>query len=185
MKIVSVNIGKRREVLLKGKTIETGIFKAQVNEAIFLDAHHVMGDTIVDRVHHGGINKAVYGYSVKHYSFWQKKYHFVQTNFGLFGENITFDCLDETKIYAGNVYQCGDVIIEATEPRQPCFKLGLVFKNQKVVKEFWNSNKSGVYFKVLQNGNVRAGDEFILVKEAKDNPTIAEIYSNYRNKKSE
>ena len=185
MKIVSVNIGKKREVLLKGKIIETGIYKTQVNQAIFLDENHVKGDTIVDRVHHGGINQAVYGYSMKHYNFWQKKYDFVKTNFGLFGENITFDCLDETKIYVGNVYQCGEVVIEATEPRQPCFKLGLVFKTQKIVKEFWNSTKSGVYFKVLQKGSVQAGDEFVLVKEAKDNPTIAEVYSNYRKKKSE
>lgn len=185
MKVVSVNIGEKRMVPLGGKTIETGIFKTQVDGAIFLDAHHVKGDTIVDRVHHGGLNKAVYGYSLKHYSFWQNKYDFVKTNFGLFGENITFDCLDETKVHVGSVYQCGDVVIEATEPRQPCFKLGLVFKTQKIVKEFRNSTKSGVYFKVLQSGSVQSGDEFVLVKEVIGNPTIAEVYSNYRQRKTE
>lgn len=182
MRVVSVNIGEQRIIQMKNKQVKTGIFKKPVDGAIFLDKELVKGDEVSDRVHHGGINKAVYGYSQQHYAYWNERYDFVKENFGLFGENITFDDLDETTIHVGNVYQCGDVIIEATEPRQPCYKLGLVFDTQKIVKEFWNTTMSGVYFKVLQTGEVKAGAVFELIKEAPDNPTIAEVYASKKGK---
>lgn len=178
MKVVSVNIGKKTMIQMKDKIIETGIVKKPVMGYIFLDYENVKGDTVSDRVHHGGFDKAVYAYSQKHYGFWGKNYDIVNENYGLFGENITFDDLDETSVFIGNTYQCGEVIIEVTEPRQPCYKLGLIFNSQTIVKDFWNSTKSGVYFKVIQRGEVKVGDEFVLIKEEVNNPTIAEVYES-------
>ena len=180
MRVVSVNTGKKRTIVFNNRNVETGIFKTSVDGPIYLGSEHVKGDAIIDRKHHGGIGQAAYGYSEKHYLFWQKKYDFVEMSYGLFGENITFDDLDETKIHVGAIFRCEDVMIEATSPRFPCYKLGVVFKTQNIVKEFWKTTKSGVYFKVLSSGEVREGSEFVMVEEASEQPTISQVYEQSR-----
>ena len=94
----------------------------------------------------------------------------------MFGENLTISNLEETEIYVGSQYKLGKTIIEVTKPREPCMKLGLVFGTQQILNQFWNSTKSGIYFKVLQTGIVKAGDVLILISQAKNTPTIAEVY---------
>ena len=94
----------------------------------------------------------------------------------MFGENLTISNLEEAEIKVGNQYKIGEAIIEVTKPREPCMKLGLRFETQAVLKQFWNSTKSGIYFKVLQTGNVTIGDELFLLKKAENTPTIAEVY---------
>jgi len=84
--------------------------------------------------------------------------------------------LEETEIFVGNTYKLGEVLLEVTKPREPCYKLGIRFGTQEIVKQFWNSTKCGVYFKVLQTGNVNIGDELILVNKVENSPTIAEVY---------
>ncbi len=182
MKIISTNIGHKTVIELKNRTVETGIFKKPVAEAIFLDIENVRGDTISDRTNHGGVDQAVYAYSERHYAYWNNRYDFVQGNYGLFGENLTMDELEETEIKVGSQYRCGEVILEVTKPRQPCYKLGLVFDTPSIIKDFWESTKSGVYFKVLQTGFVKTGDAFELIKEATNSPTIAEVYAEKRKK---
>ena len=98
--------------------------------------------------------------------------------YGTFGENLTIKNLEETEICVGSVYQLGDAIIEVTKPRTPCMKLGIVFGTQQFLKQFWNTTKSGVYFKVLQLGKVEVGDELILIKKAENVPTIAKVYKS-------
>ncbi len=176
MKIIATNIGDKRKIDWKGKTVTTGIFKFPVNQPIFLDVETVKEDTICDRNYHGGIDQAVYGYSLKHYDFWKEKYPDLEWSYGMFGENLTIDDLDETKTHVGDTYKVGECIVEVTKPRQPCMKLGVRFNNMKVVKQFWNTSMSGVYFKILQTGNVRAGDMFEQIKSCPENPTIAEVF---------
>lgn len=176
MKVVSVNIGEKRSVNYKGKIIETGIFKQPVNSPIFLEVEDVKGDVVIDRKYHGGVDQAVYAYSENHYSYWKELYPNLDWNFGMFGENITISNLEETEIYVGDTYKIGEVILEVTKPRQPCMKLGLVFGTQNILKQFWNSSKSGIYFKVLQTGKVTVKDEMILVKKSENQPSIAEVY---------
>ncbi|TYQ00025.1 MOSC domain-containing protein YiiM [Tenacibaculum adriaticum] len=176
MKIISTNIGKRIEIDWKGVMITTGIFKFPVDKPVFLDVEDVKGDAICDREEHGGIDQAVYGYSLKHYDYWRKLYPDLDWQLGMFGENLTIDDLEETKIYIGDTFKVGETILEVTKPRQPCIKLGVRFNNMKIVKQFWNSTKSGVYFKVLQTGFVSANDEFKQIKKCVENPTIAEVY---------
>lgn len=176
MKVVSVNIGERRSIDYKGKIIETGIFKYPVEKAIFLGDEDVEGDAVIDRKYHGGIDQAVYGYSENHYEFWKQLYPNLDWKFGMFGENLTISNLEELEICVGDTYKLGEVIIEVTKPREPCMKLGLRFGTQKVLKQFWNSSKCGVYFKVLQTGNVKNGDTMVLIKKTENTPTIAEVY---------
>lgn len=180
MKVISVNIGVKRKVQWRKKTIETGIFKYPVKMPIFLGTEDVQNDYVVDRKHHGGIKQAVYGYSDTHYKFWKKLYPNLDWNYGMFGENLTITDLDETKIYEGSIYELGEAIIEVTKPRQPCYKLGIRFNNPKIIKEFWNSTKSGIYFKILKTGHVAKNDEMILLEKAIDKPSIAEVFTTKR-----
>ncbi len=183
MKVISVNIGERKTIQWRKKTIETGIFKAPVNEPIFLDIEDVQNDAVVDRKHHGGIDQAVYAYSEDHYEYWKKLYPDLEWNYGMFGENLTISDLDETKIRVGSIYQLGEAKIEVTKPRAPCYKLGVRFNDPKIIKLFWNSTKSGIYFKILKTGFVAKNDELILIEEAIHSPTIAEVYHLKRIKK--
>lgn len=176
MLVKSVNVGEKKVINYKGKMVETGIFKSPVKGFIFLGKEDVVNDAVVDRRYHGGIDKAVYAYAENHYEYWKQLYPGLDWKYGMFGENLTISNLEETEIYVGSQYKLGEAIIEVTQPREPCSKLGIVFGTQKVVKQFWNSTKSGVYFKVLQIGNVKTGDELILLKKAVNTPTIADVY---------
>lgn len=176
MKIISTNIGERKEVTFKNKNFFTGIYKYPTEKSIFLNVEEVKGDEISDRKYHGGILQAVYGYSLKHYAFWKVKYPNVDFNHGMFGENLTVDDLDETKIHSGDTFKVGETILEATIQRDPCYKLGARFDDMKIVKQFWNTTFCGVYFKVLQTGNVKVGDVFEQIKSCPENPTIADLY---------
>jgi MOSC domain-containing protein YiiM len=180
MKIVATNLGDRKEVNWKGKPMTTGIFKYAVEKPIFLDVEDVKGDAVCDRKHHGGIDQAVYGYSLKHYDYFKKLYPDLDWQLGMFGENLTIDDLDETKIHVGDIFNVGEAILEVTKPRQPCRTLGVRFNDMKIVKQFWNTSFSGVYFKVLQTGFVKADDVFKQTKSCKENQTIAEVYAGKR-----
>lgn len=182
MKVISANLGEKKVLNYKGKSIETGIFKFPVDEAIFLGEKDVVGDAVIDRRYHGGIEKAVYGYSENHYEYWKSLYPNLDWKYGMFGENLTISNLEETEICVGDTYKLGEVILEVTKPRDPCYKLGLRFGTQKVVKQFWDSTKSGIYFKVLQTGNVKKGDVMVLIKKATNSSTIAEVYKTQKEK---
>ncbi len=180
MKVVSVNIGERKKVPWKGKLIETGIFKFPVDSPIFLDKEDVQGDHVVNRIHHGGILQAAYAYGEQHYDYWKKLYPDFDWKYGMFGENITITNLDERSIHVGNIYQLGEAKVEVTKPRQPCFKLGIRFNDLKIIKQFWNSTKSGLYFKILETGHVNKNDELLLLESKPKNLTIAALYESKR-----
>lgn len=178
MKLLSTNIGERKIVTWKNKTIETGIYKSATNKPVFLGEEDVDGDAVVDRKYHGGIDQAVYGYSFKHYQYFQKLYLELEFEYGMFGENLTFDDLNEEEITVGSTYRIGECIIEVTKPRQPCSKLGIKFGTQKIIKQFWNTSFSGIYFKVLKTGFVKVGDTLELIQKQKNTLTIAEVYNS-------
>lgn len=184
MKIVSVNLGERREIDWKGKKVTTGIFKFSVDKPIFLDKEDVREDVICNREHHGGVDQAVYAYSLKHYDYFKKEYPDLKWEMGMFGENLTLSDLEETAIHVGDQYKVGEVILEVTKPRQPCMKLGVRFNDMRIVKQFWNTTMSGVYFKVLQTGFVKKDDVFELIQSDTTQPTIADIYTQKRKQKA-
>jgi MOSC domain-containing protein YiiM len=177
LKVVSVNIGKKKSVNWKGKQVETGIFKYAVSQPIFLGKEDVKNDDVIDRKYHGGIDKACYIYSADHYPFWKEKYPDADTQWGAFGENITIENLDESQIFIGAQYNLGEAIVEISQPRQPCFKLGIRFENPLIVKDFFQSKFPGIYLRVIKEGNVKKGDSMQLISTPKNGVTVLEVHS--------
>ena len=184
MKVVSVNRGETRVVNWRGKEVRTGIFKFPVDAPIFLGATDVVGDSVVDRRFHGGIDKAVYAYSLSHYAFWKEMYSELDWSYGMFGENLTIEGLDESKMLIGSRYKIGEAEVEVCQPRQPCFKLGVRFGTQSILKPFVKNPYPGVYFRVIQSGLVSVGDELVQIAEQLESPSIAAVYSFMYRKQS-
>ena len=178
MKVLSVNLGERKTIIWRKKEEQTGIFKYPVDIPIFLGENDVENDAVVDRKYHGGIDQAVYGYSEKHYAYFKELHPNLEWDYGMFGENITFSDLNEEEITVGSIYQLGETKIEVTKPREPCYKLGIRFNSTKIIRQFWKTSMSGIYFKVLQTGFVKVGDELILLEKPNSTLTIAEIYES-------
>jgi len=122
-------------------------------------------------------DKACYLYSADHYSFWKNKYPNLEWIWGMFGENLTVIGLDESEIRIGDRYQIGDAVVQVSQPRQPCFKLGVRFGDQSVVDDFWKSSFSGVYVRILQPGKVKKGDEPILIDRNPESLSVSQVFS--------
>jgi len=180
MQIISTNIGAPVTVEWRGQQVSTGIFKYEINAPIFLGQEDVVNDHVLDRRFHGGPDKACYLYSADHYQFWKTKYPDQDWQWGMFGENLTVGGLDESNIHIGDVYQIGEAIVQVSQPRQPCFKLGVRFGDQKVVDDFWLLPFPGIYVRVLQFGNVKKGDEFVLLERNPDSLSVSQVFSIFR-----
>ncbi len=176
MKILSTNLGNPTTVSWKDQEVTTGIFKYPVQEPIYLGETDVRKDHVVNRKYHGGIYKACYLYGANHYPFWKGFYPNLDWNWGMFGENLTVDICDEENTFIGSIYQVGSARVQVSQPRQPCFKLGIRFEDQGILKRFVNDTRSGIYFKVLEQGEVRPGDEFQLIEEDKAGISVAQLY---------
>jgi MOSC domain-containing protein YiiM len=176
MEILSTNIGAKRKITYKGKEIYTGIYKYPVYEPLHLGIHDVNGDSVIDRKYHGGIDKACYLYSADHYSFWKEKYPNLNWQWGMFGENLTIEGLDESELHIGDIFKVGTAVVQITQPRQPCFKLGVRMENAQVVKDFIKAEKPGAYIRVIEKGEVKSGDSMQLVEQKAENFTVTEIY---------
>lgn len=184
MQIISTNIGQPETIEWRGQKVQTGIYKFSVDSSIFLGDEDVENDHVLDRRYHGGIDKACYLYSADHYPFWQNKFPDQDWKWGMFGENLTVEGLDESEIRIGDQYKIGEALVQVSQPRQPCFKLGVRFGDQSVVDEFWESSFPGVYVRVLQSGNVKKGDEIILIDRAPDSLSVAQVFSIFRSSRT-
>ena len=157
-KILSVNVSFPKEIDFEGQKVTTGIFKEPVERRIKLRTLNLDGDKQADLTVHGGPDKAVYTYSIEHYEFWRKVYPNMEMPNGMFGENFTTEGLMEVEIYVGDVFNIGSSKVIATQPRMPCYKLGVKFGRMDILKKFLASGRSGIYFKVLDEGEVGVGD---------------------------
>lgn len=175
MKVLSVNTSKPQTITVNGKDEQTGYFKLPV-ESIYLGKTDVKNDSVVDREHHGGEDKACYLFGYNHYPFWKKKYPNTPFDFGMFGENITVENLDESTLKIGDTFQLGEAIIQITQPRQPCYKMGVKFKNQKIVNQFRKAHTPGIYARVLKEGKVKENDELFLTERDENSPTVLAVY---------
>lgn len=175
MKVLSVNISNPQTITVNGKEEQTGYFKNPV-KTIYLGKTDVRDDSVVDREHHGGEDKACYLYGFNHYEFWKNKYPQTAFDFGMFGENITVENIDESTLKIGDTFEIGEAIIQITQPRQPCYKMGIKFNNQKVVNEFRLSDFPGIYVRVLKEGNVKTKDELKLIDRDNASPTVLDVY---------
>lgn len=179
MKIISVNVGLPREVKWKGKSVATGIFKQPVTGRVVMRSLNLDGDRQADLTVHGGAEKAVYAYPIEHYAYWQQQLPDEALPWGAFGENLTIEGLSETGVNIGDRFRIGAAEVMVTQPRFPCFKLNLKFGRDDMVKRFLNSRLSGIYFSVIQEGEIGAGDAIELAYKDEHNVTIADIVQIY------
>lgn len=176
MEIRSTNLAVPRKVVWRGKEITTGIFKSPVAGPVFLGKETVKDDTVADRKVHGGIDKACYLFSSGQYDFWKGLYPKMDWKWGMFGENLTVDGLNEDSIYIGNIYEIGTALVQVSQPREPCFKLGIRFGSQDILKQFIDRAYPGTYVRVLQQGSVMPGDKIKLVETSPNTLTVKDFF---------
>jgi MOSC domain-containing protein YiiM len=182
MKVLSVNVGLPRKVLFNGQTITTAIFKDPVKGPVMLRKMNIDGDKQADLTVHGGVDKAVYSYPAEHYDYWRKQYPNIDIIWGMFGENFTTEGLMEDTVNIGDQIQIGSAKLVATQPRMPCYKLGVRFGLMEIIKRFLSSGRPGIYFKVLKEGEVKTDDKIEIIKRDKNNVTVKDIVRLYINR---
>ena len=179
MKLIAVCVGLPRQVDWKGKLVTTGIFKQSVAGRVPMRSLNLDGDRQADLTVHGGVDKAIYAYPREHYDYWRRELPNEALPWGAFGENLTVEGLLETTVNIGDRFRIGSAEVMVTQPRFPCFKLNLKFGREDMVKRFLNSRLSGIYFSVVQEGEVGAGDAIEQVSRDENNITVADIVKIY------
>lgn len=190
MKLLSLNIGMPEIFHWQGREISTGFFKKPNKSVLELKTLGFVGDGQADLSVHGGIDKAVYGIGQEVYARWRVERPNDQLDWGSFGENLSLSSCEESKIFVGDIFKLGSAKLQAVQPRFPCFKLGLRFKDMTTLKVFNDIGRPGVYFRVLSEGQVKAGDhlefesgeqgflsisKMFLIGIKKENPSVAEL----------
>lgn len=175
MKLLSVNVSLPKEVPYMGKTTTTGIFKEPVNGRVMLRTLSLDGDGQADLKAHGGIYKAAYAYSIENYDYWKRKLDRTDFTFGQFGENLTVEGMLDDTIYIGDQFRVGSALIEVTQPRVPCFKLGIRMGMPQFPRMFLASGRPGFYLRVLEEGEVGAGDVLERITSDPERMSVREV----------
>jgi MOSC domain-containing protein YiiM len=176
MRIVSVNVGLPREVLRGDEIVRTGIYKQPVEGRVALRRHNLAGDAQADLSVHGGPDKAVYAYPFENYAYWREQLSDRELPLGIFGENFTTEGLLEDDVHIGDELRIGTARLVLTQPRLPCFKLGIRFGDPEMVARFLAGNRPGFYLAVLEEGEVGAGDAVELVRQDENRLTVTELF---------
>lgn len=184
MRIVSLNCGMPREVVWHGRNVTTSIYKDPVPGRIALRTLNLDGDRQSDLTVHGGKHKAVYCYPTEYYGYWQEELSARPLPFGSFGENFSVSglaqgSLAESAIHVGDRFSVGSAEVVVTQPRLPCYKLGIRFGSDDMVRRFLQSGRTGFYLAVTQEGEVGAGDDLTLLSHDPDSVSISEITRLY------
>jgi MOSC domain-containing protein YiiM len=179
MKLVSLNAGLPRNVMWHGRTVTTGIYKEPVEGRVALRKLNLDGDRQADLSVHGGEYKAVYCYPIAHYDYWRKELAGRELPMGMFGENFTADGLLEDSVHLGDRFSVGSAEVVVTQPRLPCYKLGVKFQSDDMVRRFLASGRTGFYFAVTREGEVGAGDEIKAVSRDDNAVPVSEITRLY------
>ena len=158
MKLLSINVSLPKEVTGQGKTYSTGIYKVPVEERVKVHSLGLEGDGQADMENHGGIHKAVYGYPFEHYGYWSTQLGRNDFTFGQFGENLTVQGWLEDDVHIGDMFRIGEVVLEITQPRVPCYKLAVKMGLPEFPKLFATSGRIGFYMRVLAAGEIGVGD---------------------------
>lgn len=179
MRIVSVNVGRPQTLPWRGQLITTAIFKSPVEGPVALVGNNFTGDEQADRRVHGGPNKAVYAYDRAHYEFWKTELPNYDFTDGNFGENLTTEGLTDDTVRLGDQFRVGTAVLMAAQPRFPCAKLGLRFNDVGMTKRFARALRHGIYFRVVEEGTVRAGDAMELVNRSEVPVTIQDVVNAF------
>ena len=176
MKVISTNIGRPKTIRWNGTNRITGIYKNPQAGGIYLSADGVRDDTIGNPKVHGGTLKTAYLYPKDQYPFWKAHYPHLKWQYGMFGENLTVEGMDEGFLRMGDLYQIGEARVRITTPREPCFKLGIRFSDQGIIQKFVDHGYPGSYVAVLEPGWVRPGDAMVLIEAVPEQISIAEFF---------
>ena len=163
LRIVQVCVGRPTEVSFNGKSVTTGIFKSPVDGSNVVNLLNLIGDGQADLTVHGGRDKAIYAYSQGHYAYWAKELGVDALEDAQFGENLTVAGLSEEEVIIGDRYKIGTAVVTVTQPRLPCFKLGIRIGDETFPQRFLNSGRLGMYLRVEEEGALQCGDTFDLI----------------------
>lgn len=180
MKVLSVQVGRPREVEWRGEAVNTGIFKLPVHGPVIVRYLDLDGDEQADLTVHGGRDKAVYVYPSEHYPLWRKELPELEFPYGAFGENLTVDGLLEEDVRIGDVLRIGSAEFVVTQPRQPCYKLAVRFDRADMLRRLVRTGRSGFYLRVLKEGVLAAGDAIERTRANEGAPTISEVLADWR-----
>ena len=179
MKLLSVSVSMGKEVPYMGKTVTTGIFKEPVSDRVVLRTLNLDGDRQVDLRGHGGIYKAAYVYTAENYEYWKRELGRTDFKIPQFGENFTVEGMLEDQINVGDVFRVGEALVMVTQPRVPCYKLGIKMGDPRFPKRFLQSCLVGFYFRVLEEGQVGTGDSIELVKKDPQEMSVRKVCHLY------
>ncbi len=185
MKVVSLNVGRPRLVVWEGQPVSTGIYKSPVEGRVMLRTLNLDGDRQADLTVHGGPFKAAYAYPAEHYDYWRDELPGTELPWGMFGENFTTEGLDESSVNIGDRFRLGGAEVLVTQPRMPCYKLGIKFGRKDILKRFLASGRTGFYFSVEREGEVGAGDELEVIGRDGHNVSVADITRLYARDKND
>lgn len=158
MKILSVNVSLPRQIVHNGRSVSTGIYKSPIHRRVKVGRLNIEGDGQADLSVHGGPDKAVYAYPSEHYDYWQHELPGMELPWGMFGENLTLEGMLESDAYIGDRFRVGTAVLMVSQPRLPCYKLGIKFGWGEMPDRFLSSRHTGFYFAVVQEGDLREGD---------------------------
>jgi MOSC domain-containing protein YiiM len=184
-RILSVNTGQPRQVEVGNSLVLTSIFKSPVEGRVAVRRHNIEGDRQSDLTVHGGPNKAVYCYPYEHYEYWSRQLPGVSLPYAAFGENLTTEGFTEEAVYIGDRFRVGSAILQVTQPRMPCFKLAIRFGRADIVKLFWNSGRPGIYFSIVEEGELAAGDTIERLSEGGEAISVADVVRLYRREETD
>lgn len=179
-KIVSLQIAKvsaygdKKSQDFLDKYWESGSFKKVVNEKVWANTLCLEGDEVADKIHHGGVDKAIFANSYENYTRWQNFLELKNIPFGALSENLTLNGFHESNVFLGDIHQVGSVLLQVSQPRKPCWKISKRWKNKDFTKEIYTSGLTGWYYRVLQEGFIKTGDEVTLVSQEKIKISILE-----------
>ncbi|MDH3698237.1 MAG: MOSC domain-containing protein [Flavobacteriaceae bacterium] len=176
MKVIATNIAKPRDISWKGRIQSTGIYKFPTAGPINLKNDAVKGDSIGNKNVHGGKYMACYLYSSEHYAYWKELYPQLDWDWGMFGENLTTEGLLDTDIFIGDIFKIGTAVVQATIPREPCYKLGIKFNDQRIIKQFIDHGFPGAYVRILKEGEIESGDKIIKTEAAQKSVSIYDFF---------
>jgi MOSC domain-containing protein YiiM len=179
MRVVALSVGLPREVEWDGHTVLTSIFKEPVARRLRVSTLNLDGDGQSDLTVHGGVDKAVYAYPAEHYEYWRRELPGMDLPLAVFGENLTIEGLLEGDVRIGDRFRVGSAEFVVTQPRLPCYKLGIRLGRMDIIKRFLHSGRTGFYFAVATEGEVGAGDPIELIARAGEPLTVADIVNLY------
>jgi len=183
--IETICVSRAKHVSNGDEEIFTGIYKQPVKGKLALPTLNLDGDEQADLTVHGGKDKALYVYASEHYPYWQKELPGMDLPYGMFGENLTTKGMLEENVCIGDEFKIGTAIVRVTQPRLPCYKLAFKFDSPDIIKRFMQSGRSGIYFAVVQEGEIEQGDEIVYMQSDKHNITVLEVAKVFTNKQND